>query len=91
MKEKLTVRLFRAPYGSITATVADMSEYDYVEIAPSIDVELDFNVYDEGTIIKNEVYVIDNKINKIRESSLREIMELNQKKQKLLAITQDKE
>lgn len=86
MKKKIMLHLFQSQSGYDFVALSDMSDYGDVLIAPTVPIEIDFNLYDEGVLRQKEIESIDKQINELREESLRKIIELGERKQKLMAI-----
>ena len=87
MKKKIDLHLYRAGNGYYTfVALSDMSAYGDILIAPTIPMEIEFDLYDEGTVRKKEIKSIDAQINEIREESLRKIIKLGERRQELMAI-----
>ena len=87
MKKEVELFLYRSAHSDFTfVDTADMSGYGDVLIAPTVSIEIDFNLYDEGVLRQKEIEAIDKEIDQLREESLRKIIELGERKQKLMAI-----
>ena len=87
MKKEVELFLYRSANSDFTfVDTADMSGYGDVLIAPTVSIEIDFNLYDEGVLRQKEIESIDKEIDRLREESLRKIIELGERKQKLMAI-----
>ena len=87
MKKKVELFLYRSAHSDYTfVATSDISDYGDVLIAPTVSIEIDFNLYDEGVLRQKEIEAIDKQINELREESLRKIIELGERKQKLMAI-----
>lgn len=89
MKKKIELHLYRTQTGYEHVALADMSVYGDMLIAPPIPMEIEFNLFDEGTIRQKEIESIDKQINEIREESLRKIIKLGERRQELLAINHE--
>lgn len=87
MSEKITERLaaFKAKYGTIaiTSNWAD-NNTGYVRISEYVDVE--FPPLPKEDVLKNQIACIDKQIDAIKAESIKEINDLQQKKQELLAL-----
>lgn len=86
MKKKIDVHLYKSQSGYEFVSLTDMSGYGDILIATPIPMEIEFNLYDEGTVRKKEIESIDAQINEIREESLRKIIKLGERRQELMAI-----
>lgn len=90
MKKKIDLHLYRAGNSDFTfVALSDMSAYGDILIAPIIPIEIEFNLYDEGTMRQKEIESIDAQINELREESLRKIIKLGERKQELMAISHE--
>lgn len=87
MKKQIELYLFKSKVAGFTyVSLSDQSDAGDNLLAPSIPMEIDFNLYDEGVINEKEIEAIDAKIDKLREETLREIIKLSGRKKILMEI-----
>jgi len=80
---KYTLAVFRSEYGCERALPLSWGTDD-VQISEPVEIE--FNPLDENAIILNEIVAIEKKIVETRDKATKEIEELSQKRQELLAL-----
>lgn len=89
MKKNIELQLYKPQTGYEYVAVTDMSIYGDILIAPVIQMEIEFNIYDDGMLRQKEIESLDKQITEIREESLRKIIKLGERRQELLAINHE--
>ena len=87
----MKLALFKSNYGTTMAFDADEAGYswaddsnDYVRISGCVDVE--FPMLDSQEVVKNQIAVIDTKIDQLNLRCHEAVKELKRQKQELLAL-----
>jgi len=78
-----TLAVFRSEYGCERALPMSWGTND-IQISESVEVE--FKPLPDETVISNQIVAIEKKIVETREKATKEIEELSQKRQELLAL-----